>query len=228
MSKIYIFGSNEQLKVENVYCIGKNYLEHIKEFDKSDVKSEVPGEPIIFLKPNTSVDCNAKSVTIPKYKGKGISNDLQNEVELVIVIGKDGKNIDTEQAYDYILGYTVGIDFTLRDVQSDFKKKGLPWTLSKGFSGAAPISKILLKSDKLDPQNLSIKLTVNSSIKQDSNTKEMIFKIPYLVHYISSIFGLRKGDLIFTGTPAGVTRLNPGDKVKAEIEHIGELNILVE
>ena len=143
-------------------------------------------------------------------------------------MGKDGKNIVQEQAFDYILGYSVGIDFTLRDVQSEFKKKGLPWALSKGFIGSAPVSKVILKSGNYDAGNLKIKLTVNNVIKQDSNTREMIFNIPYLVHYISSIFGLKKGDLIFTGTPAGVTKLKPGDKVKAEIESIGELNILVE
>ena len=225
MAKVGIFGSDEQIDVANVYCIGKNYVEHIKEFD--DSKGEIPEEPIIFLKPNTSVVCDSVTVGIPEFKGKKISDNLQNEVELVIVIGKDGVKIEENNTDNYIFGYAAGIDFTLRDVQSEMKKKGLPWALSKGFIGSAPVTKIKKKEDIENPQNLKIKLSINGIVKQDSNTSLMIFNNRYLVYYISHIFGLRKGDLIFTGTPAGITKLNIWDTVKAEIENIGELNIEV-
>ena len=227
MAEIRFKNSSELLKVENVYCIGKNYLDHIKELDSPEIKSEVPAEPVIFLKPNTSVVTEAEVINIPEFKGKEISNDLQNEVELVIVIGKDGDNISLNDAYSYVLGYAVGIDFTLRDVQSEFKKKGLPWTLSKGFRSSAPLSEALKTSKPGFADNLQIKLSINGVTKQNASTSLMIFKIDYVIHYISSIFGLRKGDLIFTGTPKGVTHLSPGDKVEAEIEKIGKLGIKV-
>jgi acylpyruvate hydrolase len=227
VAEIKFKNSDKTIKAENVYCIGKNYLDHIKELDSSEIKSEVPGEPVIFLKPNTSVVTDSKEISIPSFKGKKISTDLQNEVELVIIIGKDGKNIRLEDAYRYAEGYAVGIDFTLRDIQNEFKKKGLPWTLSKGFLGSALVSEASDANETGIPDNLNIKLSINGAVKQDANTSQMIFKVGYIIHYISAIFGLKRGDIIFTGTPAGVTRLNEGDKIKAEIEKIGELEIEV-
>lgn len=227
MAVIKFKNSSEELEVENVYCIGKNYLDHIKELDSPGIKSEVPEEPVIFLKTNTSVVTGAKEIKIPEFKGKKISDDLQNEVELVLIIGKDGENIPVQRAYDFVAGYAVGIDFTLRDRQNEFKKKGLPWTLSKGFKLSAPISEAIKTNDPAFADNLGIKLDINGVRKQDASTNLMIFKVDYIIHYISSIFGLRKGDLIFTGTPKGVTHLNIGDTVEAEIEHIGKLEIKV-
>lgn len=226
MVDILVIGSEETIHIENVYCIGKNYLEHIKEFDTTDAKAEVPAEPVIFLKPNTAV-VMADYVSIPVVKGKRISENLQNEVELVVVIGKDGINIPEENAIDYVFGYAAGIDFTLRDVQSELKKKGLPWTLSKGFSMSAPVSGIKRKEEIVNAENLNIQLKINGEVKQNANTSMMIFKLSYLIHYISSVFGLKKGDIIFTGTPAGITKLNAGDKIEAEIECIGKLNVIV-
>lgn len=227
MSKLHVRNSTELIEVENVYCIGKNYTEHIKELDSSGHDPDIPVEPVIFLKPNNSVHSNPQSVSIPEYKGRMISNNLQNEIELVVVIGKEGVRIPVEQALSYVYGYAVGIDFTLRDIQSEMKKKGLPWTLSKGFLTAAPVSEIVKKEDVSNPQDLKLCLKINDVIKQQANTSEMIFGVNYIIHYISSIFGIRKGDMIFTGTPSGVTKLNSGDVVKAEIEDIGELNIRV-
>jgi len=227
MAEVIFKNSGKTIKVENVYCIGKNYIDHIKELDSPSVKSEIPQEPVIFLKPNSSVCTGAREISMPEFKGKKISSDLQNEVELVIIIGKDGKNIPLENAYSFVEGYAVGIDFTLRDIQSDFKKKGLPWTLSKGFLGSAPLSAASTADDVGVPNKLNIKLTINGITKQEANTSQMIFKVGYIIHYISSIFGLKRGDIIFTGTPAGVTRLNAGDVIKAEIEKIGKLEIKV-
>ncbi|MGA2669189.1 MAG: fumarylacetoacetate hydrolase family protein [Ignavibacteria bacterium] len=227
MAELKVKNSKETIRVENVYCIGKNYLEHIREFDTASKKDEVPEEPVIFLKPNTSVEMNPDKVSIPVFKGKGISDNLQNEIELVIIIGKDGVDIPLEEAYEYIFGYAVGIDFTLRDVQTAFKQKGLPWTLSKGFLGAAPVSDVVKAEDIDNPHDLMMRLKINRDVKQDANTSSMIFEIDYIIYYISCIFGLKRGDLIFTGTPAGIMRLNKGDLIEAEIEKIGKLKIKV-
>jgi 5-carboxymethyl-2-hydroxymuconate isomerase len=167
-------------------------------------------------------------VRIPEFKGRKISENLQNEVELVVVIAKSGENIPETEAGNYIYGYAVGIDFTLRDVQAELKKKGLPWMLSKGFLTAAPVSEIVKKDEIKSPDNLRITLKVNGKTKQDASTSHMIFGVPYLIHYISSIFGLKRGDVIFTGTPAGITQLYSGDDIEAEIQQVGKLGITVE
>jgi 2-keto-4-pentenoate hydratase/2-oxohepta-3-ene-1,7-dioic acid hydratase in catechol pathway len=226
MYRLRVKNSGDFINVQNVYCIGKNYPEHIKEFENTD-KFSAPGEPVVFLKPNSAVTCGDCEVTIPKLRGEKISGNLQNEVELVIVIGKNGRDIQPENAGDYILGYAVGIDFTLRDIQMELKKKGLPWTLSKGFIGSAPVSEVVYKKETINPDSLKITLSVNNVVKQNDTTSSMLFNVSYLIHYISSIFGVQEGDLIFSGTPAGVTKLNPGDFIDAEIESIGKLKIKI-
>ncbi len=227
MGEIRFCDSSRVITVQNVYCIGKNYADHIKELESPGTAVDVPREPVIFLKPNTSVVFNSKEVSIPELAGRKISSDLQNEVELVIAIGEDGKDVPESETGKYTAGYAAGIDFTLRDLQSELKKKGLPWALSKGFRGSAPVSEVM-PADKINNAlNLNISLRINGVLKQNSNTSKMIFSPSYIIHYISCIFGLRKGDLIFTGTPAGVSHLNPGDVVQAEIEKVGKLEIKV-
>ena len=225
MSELKIKNTNETIKVQNVFCVGKNYLEHIREFDTPEKPAEIPKEPVVFLKPNSAIFCGNGSVTIPTFGGKKISENLQNEVELVIVIGKDGNDIPEKSAYEYVLGYAVGIDFTLRDLQNMQKAKGLPWTTSKGFKKSAPVSEVVKKEDMPDPDDLRISLLVNEMLKQDARTSHMMFSLPFIIHYVSSMFGLQRGDIIFTGTPAGITQLNPGDKIRAMIETIGEIAI---
>lgn len=199
-----------KFKPENIYCVGRNYIEHTKEMNY-----DLPSEPVIFLKPNSAI-INNGIVAIPEFKGKKISNNLHHEVELVIVIGKEGDNIEISKSKEYISGFAVGIDFTLRDLQSEFKKKGMPWAVSKGFRNSAGVSEILPK-DRFDFDTDSISLRVNGELRQDSKVSEMIFKPDFLIHYLSSIFGLKKGDIIFTGTPSGVSQVVPGDKIEAEI-----------
>lgn len=225
MSELKVKNSDEVITVQNVFCIGKNYLDHIKEFDTLEKAAEVPKEPVIFLKPNSSVFMGPGSVSIPEVDGKKISDNLQHEVELVIVIGNTGKNVPVNKAFNIVYGYAVGIDMVLRDVQNEQKKKGLPWATSKGFYRSAPISEITKKEDCIDASDMRISLYVNEDLKQDARTSHMLYKLDYIIHYISSIFILNKGDLIFTGTPAGISKLNPGDKVRAMIESLGELNV---
>jgi len=227
MSRLKVKNSTDVINVQNVYCVGKNYLDHIKEFDEPGKLAEIPKDPVVFLKPNSAILTGWNVVKIPEFKGKKISDNLQNEVELVIVIGKDGLNIPEDKAAQYIYGYAVGIDFTLRDIQAEEKKKGLPWTVAKGFLTSAPVSAIVKKKEIPDAGKLNISLKINGETVQSSNTSLMIFKISFIIHYISAIFSLKKGDIIFTGTPAGITKLNSGDDIEAEVENIGKLNILI-
>ncbi|MBC8490848.1 MAG: fumarylacetoacetate hydrolase family protein [Bacteroidetes bacterium] len=221
---IKIKNSEELFEVNNVYCVGKNYLDHIKEFENY----EIPQEPVIFLKPNSSIITGGEKVKIPCINGKSISDNLQNEVEFVIAISKDGEYITEDKAEDYIFGYAIGLDMTLRDVQSEAKEKGLPWTVSKGFKTSAPISEIIQKDAFKNPMNINFDLSINSNRIQFSNTNLMIFKINKLVSYITSIFSISKGDLIFTGTPSGMTKLKHGDILEASLENYLNLRIQID
>lgn len=227
MAILKVKDSTEQIDVKNVFCVGKNYVDHINEMNIPGIENEIPETPVIFLKPSTAIETIGNVVKVPQFGGKPISENLQNEVELVIIIGKNGDNIPEENSLEYIYGYAVGIDFTLRDLQNEMKKKGKPWAVAKGFKTSSPVSEIVKIENIQDIQDLEIKLTVNDEVKQSANTMLMIFTVKFIVHYLSSIFGLRKGDLIFTGTPAGVTQLKTGDKVTAEIENIGQLNVSI-
>ena len=228
MPALKVKNSGETIDLQNIFCVGKNYVDHIKEFDVPEKAAEIPKEPVIFLKPTSAILTDSGSVRIPELDGRKISDNLQNEVELVIVIGKDGIAIPENEAIDYVYGYAVGIDFTLRDIQAEEKKKGLPWTTAKGFPTSAPLSEIVKKEEIQNAETLDISLKINGETKQNANTSLMIFKIRFIIHYISSIFGLKKGDIIFTGTPAGIKKLNTGDTVEAEIESIGKLTVKIE
>ena len=221
---VKIKNSDELFEVNNVYCVGKNYLDHIKEFENY----EIPKEPVIFLKPNSSIITGGEKVKIPCLDEKSISDNLQNEVEFVIAISKDGEDIQEDKANEYIFGYAIALDMTLRDVQSKAKEKGLPWTVSKGFKTSAPISEIIQKDAFKNPMNINFDLSINSNRIQFSNTNLMIFKINKLVSYISSIFSISKGDLIFTGTPSGMTKLKHGDILEASLENYLNLRIQID
>ena len=169
-----------------------------------------------------------EKIKIPVIDGKNISENLQNEIEFVIAISKDGENIPEDKAEEYIFGYAIGLDMTLRDVQSNAKEKGLPWSVSKGFTTSAPISEIIPKELVKNPMNLDFDLYVNDNRIQFTNTSLMIFNIYKLISYISNIFSITKGDLIFTGTPAGISKLKSGDKLKAKLENYLTLEIQVE
>ena len=207
MNSLKIKGINEDIPIGKILCIGRNYEEHIKE-----MKAKIPEEPIIFQKPASSLVRNGEPIRYPPF-----SSDLQHEVELVIVMGKKGKNITQEDAYEYVLGYAVGLDMTLRDVQSKAKKEGLPWTIAKGFDTSAPVSDVILKERIPDPQNLIITCSVNGSIRQKSSTKNMISPVDKIISQISKFFTLEKGDLIFTGTPEGISSVHVGDIIDIEI-----------
>jgi acylpyruvate hydrolase len=193
-----------------IFAIGRNYAEHIKELN-----NERPDEPVIFTKPDTAVIRNNGPFYYPEF-----SKDIHHEVELVLRISKEGKNIQDKFASKYYDAIGVGIDFTARDLQQKAKEKGLPWDIAKGFNGSAPISdKFLLVSDFKDLQNINFSLSINGEVRQQGNTSLMLFNFDYIIAYLSKFFTLRTGDLIFTGTPKGVGPVKVGDRLAAYIEN---------
>ena len=214
MSKrVKIKDSDELFEVNNIFCIGKNYLDHIKEFGQT----EKPEKPVVFLKPNSAIIESGQKISIPEYEGRKISKSLHYETELVVAIGRDGNNIREDRAGEHIFGYAIGLDMTLRDIQNEAKQKGYPWTTAKGFNTSAPLSEVIRRKDSINPMNLDMELEINNIRKQFGNTSVMIFNIYKLISYISSIFSLQMGDLIFTGTPVGVGEVNPGDMLEATL-----------
>lgn len=193
-----------------IFAIGRNYAEHIKE-----LSNERPDEPVIFTKPDTAVLRNNAPFYYPEF-----SKDVHHEVELVLRICKEGKNIQEKFASKYYDAIGVGIDFTARDLQQKAKEKGLPWDIAKGFNGSAPISdKFIPVAQFADPANINFSLQIDGSTKQQGNTSLMLFSFDYIIHYLSKFFTLRTGDLIFTGTPKGVGPVKVGNVLSAYIEN---------
>lgn len=213
--KIKIKNTTDEFSISKIFCVGRNYAKHAHELGNA-----VPDKPIIFMKSNTALLTEGQPIPFPSH-----GSDLHHEAELVVLIGKGGKNISIEEAPNHIGGYGIGLDLTLRDVQSELKAKGLPWEIAKTFDGSAPLGTFVRSVS--DEKNISIKCYVNNQLRQDGNTKNMIYTIPYLIHYLSGIFTLESGDLIFTGTPEGVASLQKGDMIRVEISEIGEMEFLV-
>jgi acylpyruvate hydrolase len=192
-----------------IFAIGRNYVEHIQELN-----NERPEEPVVFSKPETAILKNNAPFYHPDF-----SNDIHHEVELVIKICKEGKNIQEKFAHKYYDEIAVGIDFTARDLQTKAKEKGLPWDLAKGFDGSAPLSGFVPISRFPNLGNINFKLEVDGHLRQEGNTQMMLFSFDYIVAYISRYFTLKKGDIIFTGTPKGVAPVKIGNKLEAYIEN---------
>ncbi|WP_287373610.1 fumarylacetoacetate hydrolase family protein [Prosthecochloris sp.] len=211
------------LNPSSIYCVGKNYLRHAKEMlqwesNDENIKrsTKKPEEPIIFLKPATALSRNGK-VRVPHFHGKPISKNLHYEAELVVLISKDAENIPTENTMSFIGGYGIGLDMTLRDVQMDAKEKGEPWLKCKGFKSSALVSDMVPATHILSPETLVFSLSLNDAIVQKGKAETMLFNIPELISYLSYIYGLQAGDLLFTGTPEGVGKVNNGDMLHAEL-----------
>ena len=191
-----------------IICIGRNYADHIEELN-----NERPDDPVIFSKPETAVPRKGEPFFYPDF-----SQDIHHEVEIVLKISKIGKNIEEQFAHKYYEEIGVGIDFTARDIQSKLKAKGLPWELAKAFDRSAPVSDFVPKTEFADLQNLSFRLDINDQTRQSGNTSFMLFKMDYIISFVSRYFTLKKGDLIFTGTPKGVGPVQIGDRLTAYIE----------
>lgn len=191
-----------------ILCIGRNYAEHAAE-----LKNEVPAEPVFFLKPDTAILPPGQSFYLPDF-----SNDIHHEVELVLRIGKEGRHIAEEFALRYVDGITVGVDFTARDVQQRQKEKGLPWEPAKAFDHSAPVGRILPFDEFREKQPIRFRLTLNGREVQTGDSSLMLFPFPKIIAHLSRYITLRKGDLIFTGTPKGVGPVAAGDTLEAFLE----------
>lgn len=194
-----------------IICIGRNYIDHAKEMNAT-----LPSDPIYFLKPDTSI-LRTKNFYYPKF-----TNSLHYECEVVIKIEKVGKNIQEKYAHTYYSEFTLGIDFTARDLQTECKKSGLPWEIAKGFDNSAPLSNQWLKISDF-PNGVLFSLNKNNETAQSGDSNQMIFSFNKIISYLSKFITLKKGDLIFTGTPAGVGAVNIGDTLTA---FVGDQNVL--
>ena len=199
-----------------IICIGRNYAKHIEE-----LANERPESPVVFLKPDSAILPRKNPFFIPPF-----SNDVHFEVEVLVKINKVGKHISTKFAHKYYDEIGLGIDFTARDVQAKCKEKGLPWEKAKAFDGSAIVGEFYPK-EQFDLENLSFQLKKNDAIVQDGNTNSMLWKIDELISYVSQYFTLKKGDIIYTGTPAGVGKVEPNDVLVGMIEGEEAFNIRV-
>ncbi len=186
-----------------IICIGRNYAAHIEE-----LKNEKPGQPVVFLKPDTALIKGEAPFYYPDF-----SSNIHHEIELVLKISKEGKYIQPQFAHRYFEEIGLGIDFTARDLQDQCKAKGLPWEIAKAFNGSAPIGNFKPVSEFNDLKNIDFHLEINGEIKQKGNTSLMLFDFATIISYVSQFFTLKKGDLIYTGTPAGVGPVQTGDQL---------------
>ncbi|CAH1258072.1 oxaloacetate decarboxylase, mitochondrial-like isoform X2 [Branchiostoma lanceolatum] len=211
LSRFYEWG-------RKIVGVGRNYRAHCAELG-----NPVPKEPVLFLKPTTAYLPEGKGPT----RGPPGCTELHHEIELGVVISGGGTNIPEESAMDHVGGYVLALDMTARDYQNIAKQKGIPWTWAKCFDTACPISEFVPKEKVHDPQDLDMWLKVNGEVRQKTNTNDMIFTVPYIISYISKIMTLERGDLILTGTPMGVSGVQPNDQLEAEIEGVVAMKFTV-
>jgi acylpyruvate hydrolase len=200
-----------------IIAIGRNYAEHAKELN-----NPVPGVPVIFMKPETALLKDNKPFYHPDF-----SEDIHHEIEIVIKISKEGKHISEQFAQNYFEEIALGIDFTARDIQARHKEKGLPWELAKAFDNSAPVSAFVPKAQFANLKDINFKLDVNGEDRQAGNTSNMLFSFEYIIAFVSKYITLKKGDVIFTGTPQGVAKVNVGDRLEGYLEDVKMLDFYV-
>ncbi len=210
-------GSGAKVRAGKLLCIGRNYAAHAAEMD-----SPVPERPVVFLKPASALIGSGQEIVLPKQ-----SHDVHHEVELVAVIGRGGRHIAEPEALSHVAAYAVGLDMTARDLQAEAKRGGLPWSVAKGFDTFAPMGPLAPASSVANVQNLELSLHVNGVERQRGTTALMLFSVAALVAYCSSVFTLEPGDLLFTGTPAGVGPVRDGDVLQARCTHMAPLAVRV-
>ena len=213
MSPVFQVGGRS-IEASRIFCVGKNYLKHIKE-----LKDEDPEQPVIFMKPVSCIVPPREKIALPEHGAC-----LHHEVELVVLIGQGGKNISESSARTHIAGLSLGVDLTLRDVQTSLKKKGLPWEIAKAFDQSAPLGTFTPLGDTTALDNISFSCEVNGALRQEGNSGQMIYSIPFIIQYLSDLWELQPGDLIYTGTPSGVGPLVSGDTIKVAGRGIGEFS----
>lgn len=212
---VVVRGSGERMRVGKILAVGRNYADHNREMGNA---AAVP--PVLFLKPPSALLHDGGTVRLPAGLGA-----IHHEVEMVAVIGKAGRAIPEARALEHVFGYAVGLDLTLRDLQSEAKAKGEPWDLAKGFDGSAPVSLVVPAKDVADPAALELSLEVNGAPRQRDTTARMLLGVPALVALASRLITLEPGDLLFTGTPSGVGPIAPGDRLTARLDDLVTLTI---
>lgn len=218
MARKIITLDHQELPIQNIFCIGRNYAKHIEELN-----NETPLEPLVFLKPTSALAQAGDTITLPAF-----SNSVHYEAELVLYIDQDARNLAPSEALSVVGGYAVGLDLTARDLQDTIKSKGEPWTKCKGFPGAAIVSDFI-SADKIDnAEDISFTFTQNGALKQNGNTSMMLYPIAEIVSYLSQVYGLSEGDLIYTGTPEGVGKLATGDVLKLTLEDLVDVDFKID
>ena len=211
VSAVPVAGSDARFPVHRIYCIGRNYAEHAREMGMVVDRAQ----PVFFCKPADAIVVDGADVAYPPATA-----DLHHEIEMIVALASGGRDIAVERALDHVFGYGVGLDLTRRDLQAIAKAKGLPWDSAKAFDQSAPVSALQRVADVGHPTSARLTLTVNGAVRQQTDIADMIFGVPEIIHELSKLWELAAGDLIFTGTPAGVAALQRGDRFRAELEGI--------
>jgi len=217
MREVKIKGTDTSFRVGKIVCLGRNYLDHIRELG-----NKMPDRAVIFCKPASSLLADGGQIELPDY-----TNDCHHELELAVLIGKAGKNISVDSALQHVAGYGVALDLTLRDLQNELKDKGLPWEIAKGFDTSCPLSDFVTAGQVQNPNNIKLTLKVNGEIRQSGTTAQMMRSVEQIIAEFSQFYTLEPGDIILTGTPAGVGRIQSGDELYGEIEQVGTLRATV-
>ncbi|HVL87127.1 MAG TPA: fumarylacetoacetate hydrolase family protein [Candidatus Thermoplasmatota archaeon] len=214
MGWVRLRGEAHPIPVGKIVCLGQNYAEHAREMGNPNAP-----EFFFFLKPASAIVHDGEPILIPPGVGR-----VDHEVELAVVIGSTARNVPVARAMDHVLGYAPLLDVTARELQAQAKKQGRPWTASKGFDTFAPVGTVVPRADVPDPHALAIELRVNDQIRQRGSTSQMVARIPEAIARVSEVMTLERGDILATGTPAGVGPLHPGDLAVARIERVGTLS----
>ncbi len=214
---VEVAGRADRFPVHRIYCVGRNYAAHAREMGHSDREA-----PFFFLKPADTVIPSGSELAYPPQ-----TKNLHHEMELVVALKSGGTDISVGGAREHVFGYAAGLDMTRRDLQGEAKKMGRPWEVGKSFEGAAPCGAIKPAEETGHPQSAAIWLNVNGETRQNGDIAELIWKVPEVISHLSGLFTLRAGDLIFTGTPAGVSAVQPGDALHGGVDGIGEIEIRV-
>jgi fumarylpyruvate hydrolase len=209
-------GSDARFPVGRIYCVGRNYAEHAREMGHDPDREP----PFFFMKAANSVVPSGSTIAYPVG-----TKDVHHEIEMVVAIGKGGKNIPVEKALEHVWGYAVGLDMTRRDIQGEAKKMGRPWEMGKSFDESAPVSALRPASAIGHPAKGAIWLKVNGQVKQQGDLAMQIWSVPEQINYLSNLITLQPGDLIFSGTPAGVGPVKAGDKLEGHVDGVGELTV---
>jgi fumarylpyruvate hydrolase len=211
VAAVPVAGGVARFPVHRIYCIGRNYAEHAREMGMVVDRAQ----PVFFCKPADAIVVDGADVAYPPATA-----DLHHEIEMIVALARGGRDIAVEHALDHVFGYGVGLDLTRRDLQAIAKAKGLPWDSSKAFDQSAPVSSLRRVAEVGHPRSARLTLTVNGEVRQQTDIADMIFSVAEIIHELSKLWELTPGDLIFTGTPAGVAALQRGDRFRAELEGI--------